>query len=1405
MRGARSLIGFITVYSSVMWRGREMAQGMMNREILRIAALFAGMLLAGPVLAANCVSQANGNWNSATTWTSCGGGTPGNNDNVTIASPDTVTLNVSSAQLRDVVVQAGATLIGNAGTVLTIGRTGGVNLSNSGTIDFTAGATIAHVNNAAWTGNGTYNLYAINLSNKAITFSGTVPTLISLNAPTPIVLGGAAGLLTSNVATTWNFNGTAAQTLPTGQVTWGAMTINNTSVAGVTLGTALTATNILGDLSVNSGTLNNGGFAITLAANRNFSVANGATFRMSGTTGMVTVSGAGTKTFGTTLPNCSTVEYAGAAQTVSNETYGHLTLSGSGVKTMPGTAMNVACDFSMAGSATASTLNTLSVGQDFKLSGTAQFTAGNAVTVTRDFTLNTGSTFTASTYSHSVGGDFSNTGTFNANTSTFTFNGTAAQSITGATTFNNLTLNNTDAGGIGLTLNDDVTVSSVLTFTSGKISTGANKIIIGTAGSYTGNSSARYVVGTMEKVGPVGTFTFAIGDATNYTPVLTAFSAGGATGSLAANTTAGEHPNIGTSGLDSTQDVNRYWTLTSTGLAGTYDATFNYVAGDKDGGSDATMYEVERYAGGWNATTIGTRNATDTQATGLTAFGEFAIGEVLPTVDHYLITHDGSMVTCLYEDIVFTAHNAGHTASDPAAMTDLDITTSTGRGTWVGVVAGFGNGTLSDPTPGNPNNGDVTYTFPGAESSVTLRLRYTNPATDPELVNFNVIDDNSKTEATGTGTDLVDGNDANLSVASTGFVFYNSTDSNTTIPTQIAGKHSNEGFGAKDLALRAVKASDSDPSVCATDLFLNGSTRDIELGAECRNPATCAGNVVKVTNNGTIDASITTNDDNAATLTSAYTTVSLTFGANSTAELHILYPDAGQMALHARYDLANPAGTYMTGSSNDFVVRPFGFKVTATGNPAAADQDGTVFKAADEDFTVNVSAVVWESGDDGNNDGVPDGHESGDTDPTTPVAPGITDNAVLPNFGQESGGGEDVVLTAVLYLPAGGADSGLDGGTSITSFVAGAGSTATARYAEVGIIEITAAVADSDYLGAGQVLSKSGRVGRFTPFEFTVSSIPATPTFSPGCNADTTDFTYLEQPFVYTTDPQVTITAVSKLGSTTTNYDGVWWKLSDPDLPNDKVTFTYTHDGGALPGGTTLDSAAATQEFVVDCTGGACDGAILFTLSGPLSYTRTITPVAPFNAAVDITFNNLTDGDGVTYAGNPFKFDNVVFTVGANEQRWGRLAIGEAVGDPAITLDVPVTAEYYDGAAFVTNADDDCTAFVLASDVKLSNEATGSPQDGDQPMNIGAGTTSVTSGNGLLANGQDLMTFSFPGAGNTGLVDISLDLTTLTGADLVWLYYDWDADGTFDTTATGRASFGIISGPESVIYSREPW
>jgi hypothetical protein len=98
-----------------------------------------------------------------------------------------------------------------------------------------------------------------------------------------------------------------------------------------------------------------------------------------------------------------------------------------------------------------------------------------------------------------------------------------------------------------------------------------------------------HIIGNLKKDIPAGSNIarlFEVGTSA-YAPVTINFLSVISGGSLTVRTTNGDDPNIGNSTLDATKSVNRYWPLINNGIdAGTYDATFEFVAGDVDGGAN---------------------------------------------------------------------------------------------------------------------------------------------------------------------------------------------------------------------------------------------------------------------------------------------------------------------------------------------------------------------------------------------------------------------------------------------------------------------------------------------------------------------------------------------------------------------------------------------------------------------------------------------------------------------------------------------------------------------------------------------------------------------------------------------------------------------------------------------------
>ena len=214
------------------------------------------------------------------------------------------------------------------------------------------------------------------------------------------------------------------------------------------------------------------------------------------------------------------------------------------------------------------------------------------------------------------------------------------KSFTGATTVSgNLTLYIT--GTSTSTLAANVTVNGALNFTTGKITTATNALTLGTSGTISGaGATSGWVVGNLIKQTASNespSFNFAIGDATNYTPISVTFTgvnSASATGSITATTTAGDHPQLASSDLEATKSVNRTWNLLNSGVSGytNYTVNLNYSAAETDAAATPASFVIRKYEGTtWSSpTTITTPtpSATEVSATGLVDFGDFAVGEI---------------------------------------------------------------------------------------------------------------------------------------------------------------------------------------------------------------------------------------------------------------------------------------------------------------------------------------------------------------------------------------------------------------------------------------------------------------------------------------------------------------------------------------------------------------------------------------------------------------------------------------------------------------------------------------------------------------------------------------------------------------------------------------------------------
>src|ERR1051326_6840253 len=463
-------------------------------------------------------------------------------------------------------------------------------------------------------------------------------------------------------------------------------------------------------------------------------------------------------------------------------------LTNEGTLTISNGTLTIGRDFLGSGT-TAMSGGTLKVGRDFRLTstgvnnwsqtgGTVEFTtiaAGDAgqftgvgvagihfynlaVSGANDAKLNTGSE------TIQIKGDLTYTNTKAGAGDiggTTIFNGSGSQTIAGNQTvpFNNLTSQN--AGG--LTASTNVNVDAALVLTSGNITmTGGSVIIVG-ADATTGSVTGGYVIGKLQKFinnnAAQSTKKFEVGTGTFYTPLtitpLANPSGTGATSALIVTSIAGEHPNVGTSSLNSAKDVNSYWSVTGTGAgsmaAAGYTVKGEFVAGDLAAGANTGSFILERFLSpNWTELSSPVLTSTSTEATQTfgtataitSAFGDFAIGEsnrVAPTV-----TFTGAPASAPYQG-TFTVASTTNSSATP-------VYSSSGGCSNIGTVY-----TMTSPTTTCTSTvtwaADASY-FGATLSQTTLAVKATQAAltvTGPASVTYGTTGTATASGGSGTG------------------------------------------------------------------------------------------------------------------------------------------------------------------------------------------------------------------------------------------------------------------------------------------------------------------------------------------------------------------------------------------------------------------------------------------------------------------------------------------------------------------------------------------------------------------------------------------------------------------------------------------------------------------------------
>jgi hypothetical protein len=180
------------------------------------------------------------------------------------------------------------------------------------------------------------------------------------------------------------------------------------------------------------------------------------------------------------------------------------------------------------------------------------------------------------------------------------------------------TVNNTNgavlAGG-------DLTLTGTLTFTAGNLTTNANTVAIGGAGTVARTSG--HVIGNLRKTyTAAASKTFEVGTANGFSSVVVNSTAGTYPGDFTVRAVQGQLPQI-----SGTNALQRYWTL-SNGITGNVaNLTFNYLATDVVG--TAASYVFFKNNGGTLQQVAPSGAPTTTQATvnGVSSFSDWTLAE----------------------------------------------------------------------------------------------------------------------------------------------------------------------------------------------------------------------------------------------------------------------------------------------------------------------------------------------------------------------------------------------------------------------------------------------------------------------------------------------------------------------------------------------------------------------------------------------------------------------------------------------------------------------------------------------------------------------------------------------------------------------------------------------------------
>lgn len=661
------------------------------------------------------------------------------------------------------------------------------------------------------------------------------------------------------------------------------------------------------------------------------------------------------------------------------------------------------------------------------------------------------------------------------------------------------------------------------------------------------------------------------------------------------------------------------------------------------------------------------------------------------------------------------------------------------------------------------------------------------------------------------------GNNCDINFADAGFFFsYDNDDGSHSISNQVAGK----AF-SKPIMLDAFY---NDRGQCK-NIFKNNEVLPVKLGIQCQEPGRCSA-LDFLANN----VAVGKNDGESA---ARYQPVELKFNRNGSQINEALYHDAGKLNLIASYTIDDDRnalnGLTITGASNQFVVRPYRFKVKADHLPTLVDLtvkdgDGRLSNkhVAGNSFSFRVAAV--------NRSGVtttnykPNANLKLKLTRSDPIVNGVEGMFKYANSTQ------DIAATNGEWFDA-----------QLASFSGGISTYAQAYYSEAGAFKVN--VKDDNYYGMAisvdeQITTDSAgqALGRFIPSHFRLISA-SVDNYVGGIRHDrsivNSDYDYI---FPQSLTSYVAGTTVLQpknsqiyqcrdypnsgyciqwsagsnqyepgIGSAwpmawtlvTSAEPGVAFTYMDqPELifdyrleaqnAFDAVTQNYDTDKASvrfIADSDGLDFSSRLQGFAGDwCYGvyqpGSCE---LDTINnaGDLGWFSRLStgedgPILNtlFGIAItDLDGVELLDKDLPVYVNSAKRLSSQ-----SSELRYGRWNMLDGFGPINNLLPVAMQLEYFDGSKFVINQADSKTSFVASdAQAQINGSAVG--------INLAGG--------GQFSDGESqALTISSTNPGKAILEYINTP---------PWLQYDWSTD---TKNPTANITFGFFYGNDRVIYRR---